>query len=297
MFPGEYSMVVQADRHFIELAKDFSNLEEVVARLRDHSSLRAMIARAHADLIASGRYSYRQFIRGFDAVVEEMAPPRPSRGKRGYHAARAEATVRRGGMRMREVVGAPAIATTRLGLALLLAFRSPGLRPLLLAYARRRDLRRRVPTARFFVDLLRLGMLATAVRSPRAVGFQVDSMLDVVEGRLVFVSRPSGEKAGEDRGTVADFRALVTRGGLKAVDWDHSAVGSKVHYGRHVFGLAVSVGPDGRHRFSALGDLLGAGLAEAREALFRIAAATCMGIVGDASRVAPATDRDRVATF
>jgi hypothetical protein len=66
LFEGKYSGVMQPMVHYIPLRKDFSNFEEVIGMLRDEGLRREMTERAYRDLIASGRYSYRSFVRGFD---------------------------------------------------------------------------------------------------------------------------------------------------------------------------------------------------------------------------------------
>ena len=62
MFEGRYSGVVEPDRHYIELRKDFSNVDSVLAKLADIPSIVAMTDRAFHDLVGSGRYSYRAFV-------------------------------------------------------------------------------------------------------------------------------------------------------------------------------------------------------------------------------------------
>ena len=69
LFDGNYSGAVIADRHFIPLRKDGSNLPEVIERLRDTSAVDAMTERAYQDVLASGRYSYRTFIAMVDAEI------------------------------------------------------------------------------------------------------------------------------------------------------------------------------------------------------------------------------------
>jgi hypothetical protein len=73
LFRGEYSGVVQPDLHYIPLEKDFSNIDEVLRKLSDDTLLQTMVDRAHTDVIASSRYSYRQAIADFDAVLERRA--------------------------------------------------------------------------------------------------------------------------------------------------------------------------------------------------------------------------------
>jgi glycosyltransferase involved in cell wall biosynthesis len=70
LFDGDYSGVVRRDRHFIPLAHDFSNIDEVLAKLNDLPYLAALTGRAYDEVIGSGRYSYRAFIEGFDAHID-----------------------------------------------------------------------------------------------------------------------------------------------------------------------------------------------------------------------------------
>jgi hypothetical protein len=62
LYEGEYSGAMQPGVHYIPLAKDFSNFDEVMAALRDPEERRRITDRAHRDLIASGRYGYAAFV-------------------------------------------------------------------------------------------------------------------------------------------------------------------------------------------------------------------------------------------
>ena len=66
LFDGEYFGVVKPDVHFIPLRKDFSNFDEVVAKIMDDKLIREMTQRAYHDVIVSGQYSYQQFVKGVD---------------------------------------------------------------------------------------------------------------------------------------------------------------------------------------------------------------------------------------
>jgi hypothetical protein len=66
LFEGEYSGAMAAGTHYVPLARDFSNFGDVVDTLRDPDAVRAITDRAHADLIASGRYGYARFVHSFD---------------------------------------------------------------------------------------------------------------------------------------------------------------------------------------------------------------------------------------
>lgn len=79
-FEGEYSGVIQPDRHFIPLKKDFSNADTVFAKLEDIEGLRAMTEQAYRDVIESGRYSYAAFVDRFDGIIEGRVG-RPARAE------------------------------------------------------------------------------------------------------------------------------------------------------------------------------------------------------------------------
>lgn len=61
MFPGEYSQVCQPDIHYIVLEKDFSNLADVLKKLKDFDFLQQLADNTYADLIESDLFSQHQF--------------------------------------------------------------------------------------------------------------------------------------------------------------------------------------------------------------------------------------------
>ncbi len=70
LFRGRYSNALQPDEHYIALEKDFSNLDEVLARLADLPALEAMTQRAFDHLVGSGQFTYRAFYRRVSAAIE-----------------------------------------------------------------------------------------------------------------------------------------------------------------------------------------------------------------------------------
>lgn len=70
LLTGHYSGLIQPGEHYIELKKDFSNVEDVLRQVADIPALQAVASRAHRDLIASGIYSYRRFMKLVDSVIE-----------------------------------------------------------------------------------------------------------------------------------------------------------------------------------------------------------------------------------
>ncbi|MBX9926721.1 MAG: glycosyltransferase [Hyphomicrobiaceae bacterium] len=88
LFRGKYSDVLEPDEHYIALEKDFSNADDVLARLDDLPGLDAMANRAHNHLIASGRYTYQAFASELERrITARLAALRTD--QRGVHDARA----------------------------------------------------------------------------------------------------------------------------------------------------------------------------------------------------------------
>ncbi len=82
LFKGRYSDAIAPNEHFISLEKDFSNLDEVLARLEDLPALDAMTERAFKHLVGSGQFTYRTFYGRVSAAIErklvERARERPA---------------------------------------------------------------------------------------------------------------------------------------------------------------------------------------------------------------------------
>jgi hypothetical protein len=74
LFCGRYSGAIEAGEHYISLEKDFSNVDSVLEKLNDLSSLREMADRAHAHLVASGRFSYRAFCSMLNDIIRRKYP-------------------------------------------------------------------------------------------------------------------------------------------------------------------------------------------------------------------------------
>ncbi|MBI2803570.1 MAG: hypothetical protein HYX68_01135 [Planctomycetes bacterium] len=82
LFEGNYDGLMEPGVHYVPLRKDFSNMEEVLLTLKNPERCLAIVNRAYHDLIASGRFTYAQFIRDFDqrliaAGVKEPGSNRP----------------------------------------------------------------------------------------------------------------------------------------------------------------------------------------------------------------------------
>ena len=71
LFEGRYSGILEPMKHYIPLKKDFSNFSEVLQMFRDADIRQKITDNAYQDIIASGRFSYNNFIESFDKVIEE----------------------------------------------------------------------------------------------------------------------------------------------------------------------------------------------------------------------------------
>jgi hypothetical protein len=59
------------------LARDYSNIDNVFAKLQDMDFVEELTERAFREVIESERYSYRTFIQGVDAHIDSYALARP----------------------------------------------------------------------------------------------------------------------------------------------------------------------------------------------------------------------------
>lgn len=256
LFPGHYGGTVEPEQHYIPLAKDFSNFDEVVDAIRDVPALEQMVERTYEDVIGSGRYSLATFVHAFDEVVERRASVRGSGRTSRLLLARAERPFTAGTIAGYDPRARVRRLTQWYATAGLIAVDS-ALRQILLAWLRDPRTRSRVRLVRLAEDLLRLGMARRAqAREPGLLEpFWVSARRDAARGALVLVSHPDDELAPE--------RQTPAQPGLADVDvllWDHRAVGVLAHH-QLPFGRWLSVpvgyyGVIGIHHFGALGVLL-----------------------------------------
>lgn len=70
LYEGEYSGVLTPWRHYIPLRKDFSNIDEVVAAIKDSRRLQEIADCAYQEVALHPQWSYETFVRRFDAALE-----------------------------------------------------------------------------------------------------------------------------------------------------------------------------------------------------------------------------------
>jgi hypothetical protein len=80
---GSYGGALEADTHYLAIDPDFGNLDTVIERLADPVETERVAARAHADLVASGRHTLARFARQLEAamlpLLSESRRPLPDR--------------------------------------------------------------------------------------------------------------------------------------------------------------------------------------------------------------------------
>jgi len=80
LYRGRYSGILEPNRHYIPIEPDHSNLDEVLDRVQDTEQLEALVERARADLIDSGRYSYAAFVGIVEHALAQALGRRTPRG-------------------------------------------------------------------------------------------------------------------------------------------------------------------------------------------------------------------------
>jgi hypothetical protein len=74
LIEGEYNGVLTPGLHYLPLAADFSNLDEILRAFADDELRARITTRAFDDIIASGRWSHRAFFADFDRELEAPFP-------------------------------------------------------------------------------------------------------------------------------------------------------------------------------------------------------------------------------
>lgn len=77
LYEGAYSNVLEPNRHFLPLKKDHSNLPEIIAKLRDSDFIDEMASRVKAEIIETGKYSYKQFVGMVDLELSGLPMKEP----------------------------------------------------------------------------------------------------------------------------------------------------------------------------------------------------------------------------
>jgi hypothetical protein len=88
LYEGEYSGILVPWRHYVPLKKDHSNMDEVVAVLRDPARWREITDHAFDEIACDERNSFRAFVRTVDAALREAWRPEMRAAKTCYQPAK-----------------------------------------------------------------------------------------------------------------------------------------------------------------------------------------------------------------
>ncbi|MBA2648880.1 MAG: hypothetical protein H0U75_04625 [Legionella sp.] len=69
LYEGEYSNILIPERHYIVLKKDYSNINEVVAKLLDPDHLQTVANTAYEEIALNPAYSYKTYINYLDEIL------------------------------------------------------------------------------------------------------------------------------------------------------------------------------------------------------------------------------------
>jgi hypothetical protein len=75
LYEGEYSGLLTPWRHYVPLKKDYSNLDEVLATLRNPSKAQHIVDTAYDEVARNPTNSYAGFVKMFDQTISEMVRP------------------------------------------------------------------------------------------------------------------------------------------------------------------------------------------------------------------------------
>ena len=68
MFEGGYSGILKPNIHYIPLKKNFSNINDVILKIKDNEYLQNMVDKTYEDIVKSEKYSYKTFIGKIDNI-------------------------------------------------------------------------------------------------------------------------------------------------------------------------------------------------------------------------------------
>jgi len=286
---GRYGGLLEPDRHYIRVNRDYSNVGEVVDRLRDRRFCRRLADNAYRDLIGSGQYSYRAFAAAFDRCLAREVPAIRS-GAVSLAAFYARAYLRHGqavvpygnrflvlpsralafdlmrrllarlpharfGPVMSRLIRNPRNVGVK-GIATVAAvLRTPGLR--LLAARCLRAHRSGRPGFMFGLldDLRKLDLVHRARSGTLVTRQSLDLVVDFdrSSGVLILRSCLATEGAGDRPDLPEDLRDALSAGKVQLLLWDHSSLGQQIVYGTGWGGwLTASIGVGGIHRFDTI---------------------------------------------
>jgi Glycosyl transferases group 1 len=267
---GGYAGIIQPDHHYIMVRRDYSNVADVVAQMKDEAYCREIARNAYRDLIASGRYTYRAFAAEFDRTLDahiltpawrsSTSPVRfyarnfirhnqaiipyrdrfamlPSRKLAGDVIRRGLAKLPRDrfGPVFSRLIENPGNFFTKAYLGARIALVVPALRALVRRYVTDRSLRREIAYHELMNDLVKLDVIRRArggtLRARQP--FEVTVGFHPESGVLMLTSVPPSPGDVETIGTgraPSGLLEALREGRVTLIIWDHSAFSLQIVY-------------------------------------------------------------------
>jgi hypothetical protein len=75
LIEGYYDGVLIPHKHYIPLKRDFSNIDDVLKKVRDDQYVREMTERAYKDICLSGKYTYQKMAADFERAISKQLEP------------------------------------------------------------------------------------------------------------------------------------------------------------------------------------------------------------------------------
>jgi hypothetical protein len=233
---GRYSGVLEPERHYIPVRRDFSNLDEALRRLEDVEAVEAMAERAYRDVYLGGRNDLGQL--AAELLAEAGRGDRRQLALPFALAKRPSLPVQQPieGKPLRQLI--PHLVTFLEALAYQREARN-----VVLAVARGRL---RIPFKDMAREVILLRILARIRRDPGRRG----------ESWLLSVENHDGAILIRTHARADAARKLQLDGPIESVAWNHSAVAQFVPvYPRHPSWGWIALGVYGRYEFAALAEV------------------------------------------
>lgn len=77
LIEGDYDGVLEREKHYIPLKKDFSNINEVLEKIKDVQYLAKIADQAYQDIYMSGKYTYQKLVDDINSALSQQQSKTP----------------------------------------------------------------------------------------------------------------------------------------------------------------------------------------------------------------------------
>jgi hypothetical protein len=259
MFPGSYSGIVKPNLHYIPLEKDFSNMDEVVRKIKDPVRLQEMADRAFEEIGKSKDYLFQSFVNDFDKVVsEKLREYRPSK-KVWFKVASVERKITEKVLWIPIQLGRIKNRFSEIYLTFFLFLVQPYLFSAVVKEARKSDWSRQSSLWRLFRELRILSVLNKTQQKDVEWRFiyDVSCNFDIANGEVKFVSFTPGLMSPRPDTWVElnslsanEIEKSIISKKLTKVSWDHIGFGDCLYFTLGFMSLILPIEPNRGYRMT-----------------------------------------------